>query len=394
MTSSFPPPPSPPSPPQPPPHHPQPSIPDRVELTIFVDNLPEFVGHREIFSHFCSFGRVTDVFIPSKRTKSGSRFGFVKFDRDVAAGLTILNTNGQKFRDNFLHVRKAVYGRRGSIVRNCGSLHTTVIAGGGRSLSFKATLLREKVPPVDSDRMGCSVSPIVITGESHDVERLSRSCVVEWMCGTCFGIQASALLSDLGVESKVSQGISMHPWSKELVLKPLREVWIRCVGIPLHARCPNTFLSIGRHWGEVLSVEFGSVECGDLDDGRIHLLTEMVAPLVVEFKLKVDEMFFDCWIIEEGLGVRQVMQQMTGLSSHGWFAKDHRELIRTPEVAMGDSETMHRSLDPTVQPTADDSDNSNGLPASSSEVSSDQWQCSDVGGFEDGCAKARDGLVD
>ncbi|GAB2300221.1 hypothetical protein Dimus_034259 [Dionaea muscipula] len=53
--------------------------------------------------------------------------------------------------------------------------------------------------------MGCSVSPIVITGESHGVERLSRSCVVEWMCRTYSGIQALALLSDLGVEAKVAR---------------------------------------------------------------------------------------------------------------------------------------------------------------------------------------------
>ncbi|GAB2300220.1 hypothetical protein Dimus_034258 [Dionaea muscipula] len=75
---------------------------------------------------------------------------------------------------------------------------------------------------------------------------------------------------------------------------------------------------------------------------------------------------------------------MTGLSSHGWFAKDHKELIRTSEVAMGDSETVHRSLDLTVQPVADDNDNSDGLPASSFEVPFDQWRCNDVGGFEDG----------
>ncbi|GAB2273829.1 hypothetical protein Dimus_008601 [Dionaea muscipula] len=98
-----------------------------------------------------------------------------------------------------------------------------------------------------------------------------------------------------------SRGFSMTPWSDELVIKSTREVRIHCFGVPLHARCPKTFKAIGQQWGEVLLIDFGSVESGCLDDGRIKLLTDVVIPLFAAFKLSVDGKFFDCWVMEDRL---------------------------------------------------------------------------------------------
>ncbi|GAB2282687.1 hypothetical protein Dimus_017225 [Dionaea muscipula] len=54
-----------------------------------------------------------------------------------------------------------------------------------------------------------------------------------------------------------------------------------------------------QHWGEVLTVNFGSLESGALDDGCILLLTDMVAPLISGFKLMVDGRVFDYWVMED-----------------------------------------------------------------------------------------------
>ncbi|GAB2288581.1 hypothetical protein Dimus_022909 [Dionaea muscipula] len=48
--------------------------------TLFVDDLPENLGRNELFNCFNRFGRVLDVFIPSKRSGLGTRFGFVRLD--------------------------------------------------------------------------------------------------------------------------------------------------------------------------------------------------------------------------------------------------------------------------------------------------------------------------
>ncbi|GAB2267160.1 hypothetical protein Dimus_002145 [Dionaea muscipula] len=171
---------------------------------------------------------------------------------------------------------------------------------------------------------GREPSSTVILGESHGLEQLNRSRVVEWRSGRCAGIQPSALASDLGVDVSVvligkprcllmfkdeegfrralsldecwwsSGGLSMIPWTMSLVLKPLREVWIRCFGLPLHARSARSFMSIGQQWGEVLSIEFGSLDYGVLEEGRICILTDIVPPLNRAFTLLVDGVKFSC----------------------------------------------------------------------------------------------------
>lgn len=62
-----------------------------------------------MWKHFGRFGRVTDVFIPSKKTREGKRFGFVRFKgvtdaekvarevRGVAVGPNLITFNVVKF---------------------------------------------------------------------------------------------------------------------------------------------------------------------------------------------------------------------------------------------------------------------------------------------------------
>ncbi|GAB2298760.1 hypothetical protein Dimus_032837 [Dionaea muscipula] len=138
-------------------------------------------------------------------------------------------------------------------------------------------------------KTGCSDSfpEIVIIGESSGVEHLRQSCVIEWTSGSCE--QGSSIISELGAEAttvKIDRGVSMTPWTEDMMMKLKREVWNRCLGIPLYSRSPNMFLSIGKHWGDVLMVEFSSVISGSLDDRRINILTEiagttMATPVVM-----------------------------------------------------------------------------------------------------------------
>ncbi|XP_028058333.1 uncharacterized protein LOC114262179 [Camellia sinensis] len=64
-------------------------------FTIFVDDLPNSMDPKRLFSMFGKFGVVTDVFIPAKRRKgTGTRFGFVRYDCRVAADMAIQKADG------------------------------------------------------------------------------------------------------------------------------------------------------------------------------------------------------------------------------------------------------------------------------------------------------------
>ncbi|GAB2299420.1 hypothetical protein Dimus_033489 [Dionaea muscipula] len=148
-------------------------------------------------------------------------------------------------------------------------------------------------------------SPIIIFGESLlDGEDCRARCSLVFEDVMDFGKVLS-----LNALWWASRGFSMKPWSEDAVILSKREVWIRCHGVPFHARCPSTFVSIGKQWpGDVLSVEFGSVESGVLDEGRINILTDALTPFNFAFTLMVDGKEFACREVEDGSANAHLLQ--------------------------------------------------------------------------------------
>ncbi|KAL7186858.1 hypothetical protein ACSBR2_028549 [Camellia fascicularis] len=67
---------------------------------------------KALFRLFKKFGVVKDVYIPFKRRKvTNSRFGFVKFDREVASNIAVQKANGLWVDDRSLQMKTAAYDR-------------------------------------------------------------------------------------------------------------------------------------------------------------------------------------------------------------------------------------------------------------------------------------------
>ncbi|GAB2285286.1 hypothetical protein Dimus_019740 [Dionaea muscipula] len=91
------------------------------------------------------------------------------------------------------------------------------VLNGGRLLSFKNVLQGGQKDIGGVGRVGGSAPPsVVIKGESHGVERLRRSCVIEWEEGF-----RMALFLDGAWWA--SRGVTMTPWTEDLVILPMRE---------------------------------------------------------------------------------------------------------------------------------------------------------------------------
>ncbi|KAL7253409.1 hypothetical protein ACSBR1_007862 [Camellia fascicularis] len=79
-------------------------------ITVFVDNLPESIDPKGLFTLFNKFLVVKDVFIPNKRRRiSNTRFGFVRYDCIVAATVAIQKANGLWVDDRALKVKEAEF---------------------------------------------------------------------------------------------------------------------------------------------------------------------------------------------------------------------------------------------------------------------------------------------
>jgi RNA recognition motif-containing protein len=64
---------------------------EQQATTFFFSNIPEDTKEVDLLHRFGRFGRVVDVYIPSKVDKQGRRFGFVKF-REVTDATELLRS--------------------------------------------------------------------------------------------------------------------------------------------------------------------------------------------------------------------------------------------------------------------------------------------------------------
>ncbi|GKB31731.1 nucleotide-binding alpha-beta plait domain-containing protein [Tanacetum coccineum] len=132
----------------------------KISISIYVSNFPESFSAKDLF-HACSkYGHVVDSFIPSKRSKEGKRFGFVRFinvfsaERLVGNLCTIwigrckLQANIARFDRSSLNNRNTYDPRKN--VRNSG---TNVVGPNGGSVgnenTFANVLSKKPVPMSD-----------------------------------------------------------------------------------------------------------------------------------------------------------------------------------------------------------------------------------------------------
>lgn len=66
---------------------------DRGQTTFFFRNFPPDCTGEDLWHRFEKVGRVVDLFIPSKKDKWGSRFGFVRFQRTAGDDILLDRLN-------------------------------------------------------------------------------------------------------------------------------------------------------------------------------------------------------------------------------------------------------------------------------------------------------------
>ncbi|XP_028085420.1 serine/arginine-rich splicing factor 2-like [Camellia sinensis] len=81
-------------------------------FTVFVDNIPSTMDAKALYKLFIKFGIVKDTYIPFKRRRvTNSRFGFVRYNCNIAASVAIQKGNVLLVDDSMLEVKMAAYDR-------------------------------------------------------------------------------------------------------------------------------------------------------------------------------------------------------------------------------------------------------------------------------------------
>ncbi|KAK8684001.1 hypothetical protein V6N13_040039 [Hibiscus sabdariffa] len=85
--------------------------------TVFIHNLPEKLHWKGLWAAFGHHGDVLDAFIPLKRSKSGWRFGFVRYAAKAYATRALSRLNGFILFGSRVSVSLARFGPRMSFWR-------------------------------------------------------------------------------------------------------------------------------------------------------------------------------------------------------------------------------------------------------------------------------------
>ncbi|GMP79618.1 hypothetical protein CsSME_00035095 [Camellia sinensis var. sinensis] len=275
-------------------------------FSVFVDHIPSKMDAKSLFKFFSKFGIVKDVFIPFKRrVVSHSRFGFVRFDCNVAVDIAIQKANSLLVDDKVLEVKTATLDRRKRDEHN--RQNPEVVKPQFIRRSFEANRFRGHAP-FAGQRSFADVLQGVNTSTSIKVTEegngwLYGSAIIRLNTERSFhsvrqGLKEKGLehilvrkgsgrdiILTFNTQEELKSNIgNLKAWFKDLSQFVVefktgnhfvqeRCVWLRCCGIPLHVWNRSTLTKIGSLWGSVLSIEGDLCQPKSFSHARIRVAT-------------------------------------------------------------------------------------------------------------------------
>ncbi|GKV32614.1 hypothetical protein SLEP1_g41208 [Rubroshorea leprosula] len=328
----------------------------------FFTNMPEEWSYTEMWRTFGKFGRVFDIYCPQRRSKSGRRFGFVRFlnvrnTRELEKQLDQLKVEGQKLWVNLAKYPEEKH--KGETARRIipsseivqGKSYADAVRGQegreyGKSVekTTMSTLMRgeDKSRAHETQKQPKS-GPIWRQKKREEVwsglEFNVKKEELLWLQGSCVGVAHSVEIvpnlqekfymegyfscrlramggklvlmdgqdkdeiKDLveGAPEWLGQWFSeVKPWSPSMVAKE-RFVWIRCQGVPLHAWCPEFFEELALVWGKCICLDDSTSKKRRFDVARFLISTSKMDTISVHREVKVNGVVYELRFSEEEL---------------------------------------------------------------------------------------------
>ncbi|GLT95915.1 hypothetical protein SLE2022_135680 [Rubroshorea leprosula] len=328
----------------------------------FFSNFPDDWGYADMWKTFVKFGRVYDIYSPKRKSRNGSRFGFVRFlevknTKELEMQLDQIRVGGQKLWVNtpryndmkkvggeqkkyhetkpntqdrsYAEVVKGMQERRpieGSKPlmnqdreRRPVRSRSTAESGHRRSGIRKVWQKRGQgenwagieynVKPEDCAWLkGCYV------GTVHSVEMVRNLQEKFYMEGyfSCriWAMWGKLVLLDCEDEEEMKDLIEMasdwlnqwfedvRPWTPEAVAKE-RFVWLRCQGAPLNVWGPEFFEKMACSWGKFICLDDNTSKRMRFDIARFLISTPIKNTISVLRQIKVNEIIYNVKFSEE-----------------------------------------------------------------------------------------------
>nr|GEZ50139.1 DIE2/ALG10 family [Tanacetum cinerariifolium] len=227
----------------------------RISKSVFVTNFPDNFGPHDLSKLCEAYGKVVDVFIPNRKSKAGKRFAFVRFIR-VSNVDRLIGSLCTLWVGRFhLHANAVRYERPSkphNPVKNSLPLD-----------KFKAGTYANNSLPSDKFKAGTYANvvkdihapPRHVTHSFNNPEVvLDDSCFVEHDLSCHVTGKVKELGSIQNLSSILAKEGFLEAATNDFISEE-RVVWVDIEGIPMHVWSRDTFLKIGKKWGEAMDIK-------------------------------------------------------------------------------------------------------------------------------------------
>ncbi|KAG5564116.1 hypothetical protein RHGRI_000336 [Rhododendron griersonianum] len=101
-----------------------------------------------------------------------------------------------------------------------------------------------------------------------------------------------------------------RPWSPDFTIEASRTVWLNCYGVPLHVWNSDTFFSIGRNWGEPITLDDATSKGLSFSSGKVQISTNSFGVINQEVNLEVNGKLYPIRVMEEQMVVNNMMREV------------------------------------------------------------------------------------
>ncbi|WJX67034.1 hypothetical protein P8452_51533 [Trifolium repens] len=290
-------------------------------ISYFFTNFPDDVLVVDLWKLFAKFGRVGEVYIPSKKDKWGRRFGFVKY-LDVGNVEKLTLKLGEVWSGSFkLRINLSRFERKKksssqelhpNSIRGEGKSFREIVAGGHGSRGKEKEQTVEGSKKVTKGSTSLS-EPLVLdpdveflfTLENSMVGRISKGkSIKQIQFNLCMegykNIRAASLGEGWAMifsESGGDVGLALNnkvwwegfleelrPWSP-IMASSKREIWVRIYGVPLQLWYEQAFRSILQRYGEVVGLDAETSSRARFDVARVKILVPVLG--VIDFTQEI-----------------------------------------------------------------------------------------------------------
>ncbi|XP_057449044.1 uncharacterized protein LOC130740451 [Lotus japonicus] len=313
----------------------------------FFTNFPDDFKAKNMWGVFSYWGRVQEVFIPTKTDRNGQRFGFVRFFDvhdpsgfgrrldQIFIGSTKLFVNLPRFIGYPRSQGKAsAKPRAANEVSRTDSPRNTNLSHSNHGISTQKSYAdavangrtRSEIPPGGSGKQTEAIGHLPVddtvdewlakswVGRLKQTE-MSQNIQETLLVGGFHSVRARYMGDDLVLLSSdpgvcwddIVKGSedwlanifeSINPWSPSIVMQS-RVVWIRCYGIPLHLWKRRSFDKLISPLGEVLELDAATSEMDRVEFARMKIRTTRMGTFSDVWDMTINKITYGIRIVEE-----------------------------------------------------------------------------------------------